>query len=574
MTRVRVVVAIFAFVALATPAASVLAQAPAPKVTITGLFDQITSMGRNFYDGDYTRTADHEWYARTRFRPDFVFEVGKVKAVLGLEIDLTYGAVRPVSGGPGKGGTPGDTACVSAANCTGDKRAVTSDLSLNTDTAGVIEIKWIYTEFPLTGKDSLLPFFAVETMARAGGQPFASLAQMREYAMYAGGDFAGLSAVTQWAPSLKTSLAYVIVEDELANYNKGTPIAATNPNFANVKLTRGNDWAVIASPEINVFKGLDFKPMYSFFHAEGTTSAAARRAAVDRFVAGNNTAGAAAYAGSPASAYTNGSPSYHEDRNTFGFEAIWRSGAFGFAPALYYQFGGRDVLCNCNQNGAGFVTRKIRTDMASWLFDAVASYQTGSFLLEVRPIYSTGNKAHDNLARSIRFFEPLDEDGSYYTGWAMILAGGPIDYFNGYSASAAGMKSNVGYDRFGRAQVGIRGTYSWTPALSFYGIVSPTWAAEEVDTDTGVAATTGGNGIGNRVIVNDHSFTKGDSRYIGTEFDLGLTWRFSPNTAFALGGGYLFAGNALKTSEILNGVTTKRDQHDAYTLAARVRFAF
>src|SRR5256712_10029839 len=94
---------LFTFVVLAMLAPPVFAQAPAPRVTITGLFDQVTSAGRNFYDGDLTRTSDREWYARTRFRPDFTFEVGRVKAVLGLEIDLQYG-----QGGPNDGGFPGN----------------------------------------------------------------------------------------------------------------------------------------------------------------------------------------------------------------------------------------------------------------------------------------------------------------------------------------------------------------------------------------------------------------------------------------------------------------------------------
>src|SRR5437667_8959590 len=99
------VTAVFAFVILAMLAPPVLAQAPppAPKVTITGTFDQITSAGRNFYDGNYTRDNDREWYARTRFRPDFIFEVGRTRAVLGLEIDLMYG-----QGGANDGGFPGN----------------------------------------------------------------------------------------------------------------------------------------------------------------------------------------------------------------------------------------------------------------------------------------------------------------------------------------------------------------------------------------------------------------------------------------------------------------------------------
>jgi len=74
--------------------------------------------------------------------------------------------------------------------------------------------------------------------------------------------------------------------------------------------------------------------------------------------------------------------------------------------------------------------------------------------------------------------------------------------------------------------------------------------------------------------VDDQSWVKGDSRYLGTELELGLTWRFAPNTAFDLQGGYLFAGSALNTAEVLNGVHTRREANDAYTLAARIRLAF
>src|SRR5437867_8243955 len=148
--------ALFTFVVLAMLAPSVFAQAPAHKVTITGLFDQITSGGRNFYDGDLTRGSDREWYARTRFRPDFTFEVGRVKAVLGLEIDLMYGQA-----GANDGGFPGNNAGLVNQSSSGCKVNTNGCLDLNTDVAGMLEIKWIHTEFPLTGKDSIVPVIPV-----------------------------------------------------------------------------------------------------------------------------------------------------------------------------------------------------------------------------------------------------------------------------------------------------------------------------------------------------------------------------------------------------------------------------
>lgn len=567
--RKFLVVAVFAFAILGLLAPPVFAQAPTPKVTITGnVFEQVTSLATNIADGNMARTSDREWYGRTRFRPDFTFEVGRTKAVLGLEFDLVYGQTGTCGGGPGKNVSAAGTgvaAGAAAANpsCLGAHPGQAADSSLNTDVAGIVEVKWAYTEFDLTGKDSLMPFINLPTVARAGLQPFASLANYK--ILYATGDFAGVSGVSTFAPNLSTKLAYVMVEDENAGGNRG---GNTGTAGAGTKLTRGNDFAIIASPEITPFKGLDLKPLYSYFHAEGTTSAAARRAAVDRhFVAGgasgaNGTNSAASFG---SASNPNGSPAFHEERHTVGADASWRSGPWGLDPSAYYQFGTRDYLSYTSTSG-GSVTR-VQADMSSVLVDIIGSFQTGPLLLELRGNYSTGNKARDNLAKRIRYFEPLDTDTGYYSLWANILALG-IDSVGQGCGSNAGMCTNVGYDRYGRAQFGARATYSMTPALSFYAIVSPTWTAQKVDRDSGVAAG------GARTVVSDQSFREGDSSYIGTETDIGMTWRFAPNVQYDVVGAWLSAGKALDNAEVINGVPTIRKASDGYLLATKLRFAF
>jgi hypothetical protein len=533
-------------------APSALAQAPAPQVTITGLFDQVTSMGKNFYDANLARDNDREWYARTRFRPDFTFQVGRTKAVLGLELDLVYGQTGSNDGGfPGNNtGSPGGLGTATG----GTKIQANGNLDLNTDVAAMIEIKWIYTEFDLTGKDSLLPFIPVETVARAGGQPFASLANYKISA-FATGDFAGLSTVTTFAPGLKTSLAYVVVEDQIAGGNRAAATARTS---------RGEDYAFIVSPELTPFRGLGLKPLYSYFHADGITSIWPRRNLVNRRTVGG-VLGSAASMGGGAPA---GDSTDHEDRHTVGVDARWRVGPFGLDPTIYYQWGTLDSRA-LRTTGAA---TQAQADESAWLVDIIGTYQAGPLVLELRAIYSTGNKARDNLSRSIRYFQPLDTDGIYYGGWAAIMALG-VDYLNGIQMD--GMGSHIGYDRYGRAQFGVRATYTITPGLSVYGIVSPTWTAEKVDTDTnsglvpGAVALTAG-----RTTVDDKSWVQGDSRYIGTETTAGLTWRWSPNSAFDLQGSWLAAGSALNTAELQNGVHTRRDANDAYTVAARVRLSF
>ncbi len=559
---------VFAVIILASLAPPASAQAPTPKVTISGLFDQVTSMGKNFYDGNLARNSDHEWYARTRFRPDFEFAVGRVKAVLGLEIDLQYGQAGANDGGfPGNNtGFPGGPPSQGVPTG-GAKVNANGNLDLNTDVGGMIEIKWIYTEFPLTGKDSLLPFIPVETMARAGGQPFANLATYK-LATYAASDFAGVSAVTTLAPNIKSNLTWVIVEDQLAGANRGNP---------SLKTGRGEDYALIFSPEYTPFKGLDLKPLYSWFHADGVTHIAARRNLVNRGTAGG-LLGPGTSMGAPIGPSAAGDPTYHEDRHTIGFDARWRVGPFGLDPTIFYQWGRMDSQAGSSATGAAI--KKVTADMSAFFFDIIGSYQLGPLLLELRGDYSTGNKARDNLAKGIRYFQPLTTDGIYYAGWAQIMALG-VDYFNG--VSMGGLGYNIGYDRYGRAQLGVRATYTFAPPFSVYGVVSPTWTAEKVDTDTNSGLVPGAVGLTvGRTTVSNNSWVSGDSNYLGTEANLGLTWRFSPNAAFDLVGAWLFAGDAQNTAECVGGApgtcaggtVVKKDAKDAYTLAARVRLAF
>jgi hypothetical protein len=560
MRRSSLVIAVLALVVFAIPALPAFAQTPAappaPKVTITGTFDQITAAGRNVYDGNFSRDNDREWYARTRFRPDFEFAVGRTKAVLGIELDLNYGQT-----GSNDGGFPGNasgTACGFVGGCKG-AGAAGGGLDINTDVAGLFEIKWIYTEFDLTGKDSLMPFIPVLTVARAGGQPFGTIANYKVY--YANGDFAGLDLYTTFTPDIKNHLAWVDVEDSLAGGNRSTETTRTN---------RGKDWAIIESPEFTPFKGLDIKPMYSYFHADGVTAGASRRNASNpRTIGGSMNAAAAVGGGAPA-----GDAADHENRHTFGVDARWRVGAFGLDPTISYQTGNYETQAQRTNGSVG----KVKGDASAWLFDVIASYQLGPLLLEMRGMYTTGNKARDNLSQSKRYYEPLDLDTGYFSGGWLGILGLGVDYFNGGGGANQGMDTNVGYDRYGRGQFALRATYSITPAWSVYGVVAPTWTAEKVDTNSGcpqpLNVANSALGCPARVAVGDKGFVEGDSSYIGTEINGGFTWRFAPNAAFDLAGYYLAAGGALKTGELLNGVVTKRDQNDGYYAAARVRLSF
>lgn len=496
------------FVALAMLAPPVLAQAPQPKVTINGLWDNVTSITSNV-DGDFTNDDDDMWYARTRVRPDITGQVGKTKAVLGLEIDGTWG------GGSTKIGT-------------------TRPWDLNVDEVTNIELKWAYVETPVTGPDSLLPFIPVPTVGRFGAQPFATTYKL---GVLATGDFAGVNLVTTWGPTAKTHLTFVQVEEELNG--SGAACNATGDCGAGT----GEDVAVIASLDLTPWKGLSVRPIYAYLFVDGTTSGSARRAV----------------GGGPAFAL-----GQHENRHTIGLDAQWRWGAFSLDPTFLYQFGDRDA------------TRTQNQDISAWLLDLRGGWRAGPLLLEAMFAWSSGNDATDDLAGGtddVNYFQPIDTDTTWNAGWAEIWSLG-TDYFIGNVFFPTG--NSISYDRYGIIAVGGRATYALTPALSVKAMASALWTAEEVDTD---------RAVGSHFSAPVNS---GDESYLGTEVNLGLSWRFAPNVSLDVGGGYFFAGEALDATRTTTVVTqpdpdlppvtttvrTKQSADDGYLLSSRLRFFF
>jgi hypothetical protein len=496
-----------------------MAQAPAPKVTITGLIDQVGTYNSNMskYDIDYGRARDDELYGRTRGRFDIIGEVGRAKAVLGIEIDAHWGQASST-----------DTQSTIGATVGGRQGAGgTGGWDLNTDTVGQIEVKWLYTEFPM--------FLIPDTTVRLGAQPFGTAATYK-LAAYANGDFAGVNWVTRFGPAAALNLTYVQVEEDFtgSDFSSSTSAAlawTTQPAGA----SRGEDWAIIASFDFSPFKGLDIKPMYSYFHAAGPTSGAARQ----------NRGGIAA------ASFTNAAT---EARHTMGVDARWTAGPFSVAPTVLYQTGSRDALI------AGTMTE---ADISAWFFDVRAGFQVGPLTISGMGLYTTGNEANDNLGRDVNFYQPLSTDTSYAADWGTQIFSLGIDYFNILYSPVTGNNPGVaiGYDRYGRMQVGGKVAYAVTPALTVGGAVTAAWTAEKVDTD-GTLSAAG---------LTPSAAARGDERYLGTEVNLSTTYRFAPGVTFDVATGYLFAGDALGFT---SARASTKDPSDVFTATSRVRFSF
>jgi hypothetical protein len=525
-------VALLVVVALAPSVFAQAPPAPAPKVTITGFLDTVTSWTKNLstVDNNYgrIRAGEDEWFARNRVRPDITAEIGTSKFVLGLEIDAVWGQTGAADSALLTSCTA--TPCTNGPNRSG---ATAGSFDLNTDLLGGIEVKWAYAEF-------MAPIIPWPTTIRVGAQPWAATYKL---AVLANGDFAGVNVRSVITPVLALNATYAQVEEESTGLRDGFP--------------RGEDFAFVGSVEITPFKGLQIRPLYSFFFAEGTTNTAARQGR-----GGVANADANFSTGFVGGLPTPGASHATERRHTVGVDVRLSAGPFYFDPTVLYQFGERESFATGPFVGLG----KQEADRSAWLVDLRGGWRGGPLLLEAALIYTTGNSAREDLRsgrRQIDYFEPISTDTSYYATWADIWALG-IEYYNILYAGAAGLNPGVaiGYDKYGLARVGARASYDITPAFTVRATATGNWAAEKVDsasTLTAAGGLTPGDGRGN-------------GRYLGTEVDLGFTYRFAPGVVFDVTGSYMWAGPAMSIATTPTG--SGRDPEDVKAVASRVRFSF
>ncbi|HSE92763.1 MAG TPA: hypothetical protein VLF19_05620 [Methylomirabilota bacterium] len=488
-----VAVSVVAFLGLLAP--PVLAQAPAPKVTITGLFDFATTFSQNWSSLDPTNSEDKEWYSRERAVFTVTGEVGATKAVWAIELDFTNGC-----NGTGTA-------------CTGGHAGTTAGFDLDTDIAGAVETKWLYVETPLTGPGSIMPFIPVATRMRAGAQP----ARGHEYknGILLGGDFPGIALETTWAPNVKSTLTYIQIAEKLE------PVTAPGAT---------EDFAVLASLEWQIFKGLTIKPTYAYANYRG----------------GNT--GTGNLGTEPKNGFNVNGTTLETTRHTFGGDVRWTIGGFTLAPTFLYQLGTQEIPA---AGGTGEV------DISSYIFDMIADYRIGPLTIGGRIMYTPGMSAGDSVAagEDVNYYQSINPAFGYMAGYTQIQTSG-IEYNTAFLAGASGLslRQSPSYDKYGRIFAALVADYAITPAFTVSGTANASWTPEKVDTD-GTLSSTGLT-----------SPTGGDDSFLGWELALGFTYRFAPNVALDLNGAYLFAGDALGNAG--------NDADDVYKVVARVRFTF
>ncbi len=576
-TSLAVLMIALALVALAAPLA--FAQAPAPKVTITGFIDNLGVYSRNTSDYDALLSRnDTQWYGRIRGRFDIIGEVGKAKAVLGIELDHTYGQTGSNDSSIANSGPTSGT--VTNATAFGTD----GGFDLNTDSRGIIEIKWLYVEFPV-------PLIPIPTTARLGAQPFGSVSTYK-LAAYSASDFAGVTLISQITPNVKVNFAFVQVQESLTGtQTKNGPFsgplgiggACTSASGACVQ-NRGDDMAIILSPEITPFKGLDIKPLFSWFYAQGTTDGNARQGRGGITVGGSNAVTGNAFT-NPDGTVRGG---VNENRYTAGLDARLRMGPFSFDPTVMYQFGNRGVVSQAGAGAANTVAggllqsgavplRRYYAREDAWLVDFREGFQLGPLLLEAVQVYTTGNSARNNQLGTVRSYQPLTTDTSYLADWGAQLTSLGIDYLNAMNEAGARIAYpgvSVGWDKYGRGQLGVKATYAVTPALSVMAGASGHWTAEGVDRNCQPVAGAGCVPVYNSNTVGAFGSTQHSrSHFLGTEFQTVVSWLFAPGLTWDNAAGYMIMGPAMD-GMFTDALAGPRNTKDAFIYASRIRFSF
>ena len=547
------------------------APAPAPKVTINGLVDFVASYYYNWSGGngaggtgglnasDVTNTRDKGWYTRERGVFTITGEVGRSRGVWAIELDFTNGAGALGNGGNAfNGGTAGFSQSGTSANFDED-----------IDVASVVETKWLYIETPATGAGSFLPWIPFDSIIRVGGQP----ARGHDYknGMLLSGDIPGATLQTNWTPDIRSTVTFVQLMAKL------DPIIAAGAN---------QNWATVASLEMDVFKNFTIKPTYAYAWMHGGSCNA--NAGATGSSLGNPTAGGVQLnsCGQPVPF----SP-LTTQQHTFGGDVRWVLGGFSLQPTFLYQFGtfetfvmGPGQFINPvtglpNSFAGGFGKRT--EDVSAFIFDTIAGYRIGPLNLQARAMFTSGQNAQSNIQNGAnrRYYRAINSAFGYMAGWSDIQTGG-VDYITAAMVGIPGLtlRESPSYDKYGRIFFGLASDYALTPALTFTGLGNASFTPYKVNTRSILtvnglaqcpATITAGFG-------NCTSDGRGNEQFLGVEAALGMTYRFAPNIALDVIGSYMWTGPALDNAGVAGGVIgpDPRDAKDIAKFSTRLRFTF
>src|SRR5262249_18819726 len=205
-----------------------------------------------------------------------------------------------------------------------------------------------------------------------------------KFGIVATGDFPGVTLETVWTPNIRSTITYVQIGEALDRA---------------IALNQKDQNAIIASLEVDVFKGLTIKPTvaWAFYNGGNCGTANLGTPAWAGYNPNSNCPGVTVTVPTnPTDPLARGSvdvpPGVGRDikRYYLGGDVRWTAGPFPFQPTFIYLLGTQDIAPRGSQPGGPRAGQLNNVDIRSFIFDTTAGFRTGPLNVESRIMYTPG----------------------------------------------------------------------------------------------------------------------------------------------------------------------------------------
>jgi hypothetical protein len=498
----------------------------AAELRVTGFIENVlphVDQNTSDQDLDMTRNDDRVFYGRERGRFFFNFIASDdLRGVFAIEVDGIYGAPRFNRVG---------SRCIPGTGLyTFEQCGFRNGIDTNS-----LEVKNLYVDFQI-------PQLPLGNRWQLGGIP-ANVTPLHSYLLYTM-DAGGGSLTFDFTDRVSLLLHYIQLEEDLDRF------------VGSAKL--GEDYLAGATLMLKPLPGLDLHLLGIYGHLQAPFGP-------------NLLIGTGPFngiVGDAANVTT-------EDRYYIGFDARYRLGNLSIEPSFIYLLGTRKFCTPgslTNTEGAVIPCTSAPTgsrDIKFKAFEAqlVAQYTAGPWLGAGKFAYTSGNAANDDINNTgigqksaVKGFRPLGVDGYHIFGdWFEILGRSEVDSIGSVTFIRPGKQGT--FNTFGWMVVGAKSEYLASDKLVLEGAVGGFWTAEK----TACSARFRIGSVTGPCAVPALDFT-GNSRYAGTEVDVGLRYTILPGLILTPRFGWAFLGSAWKIED--------RSVQDAWTFVNRLIYIF
>jgi hypothetical protein len=378
----------------------------------------------------------------------------------------------------------------------------------------VFELKQLYVDFKIPGWPVRM---------QIGGPRFFSNVLSGKDCLLLCADAGGINMFIDLVPEAKLVLYFINVQEE--------------GDRRTFDWTLGEDYIMGTRLETEFVKGMQVHLLGLFMHEVGPRSDTQRR----RIFGSNN-------------------PNFREsDLFWLGVDASLRFGNLTVAPTFIYS--GGKLKWHGGQD----------SDVKAFLVDLAASYKTGPWTIHGHFFYTPGNKASDNLTNGsgedINFYYLIFPDGVNDAVHWFELLGYNIDTTSGgrFPSTSRGLDDNGSFDQFGLIHGAIRIDYKAMKQLTLSGSLGIFSAAEDVGRPARLGGPTPAAGF-------DNFNYRNKDKYLGTEFDVWLSYQIFPKATVDVWFAYAFTGDAY---DLENGTTGQvRSAKDIVGMGSRIIYRY